>query len=284
METKKFKINSTASDNGGKKLTKSSILSKAGFTIAGIVGGTIGGSVSGLAVSASRQPEQPVEVNDSEVVDETPIEAESTQQEPTSEVQQQQQEITEPQPIDNNLSNGSPSYSNVTEDVIDPKDVAQSIAQEVDVNDIDSDNIFTPEGYDYAYLPDGTQQPVIIGHTSDGVQYVLADLDGDGMYGDIFDMNGNYVAEANGLSVSDIVDMVDDSGGFLAATNETEEIDNAELDEALLAQLTSGPEEDKEERVIEEERDESEEIEESEEEPENESEDDSMRVDENLEV
>lgn len=276
METKKFKINSTASENGGKKLTKSSILSKAGFTIAGIVGGTVGGTFGGSSVAASYQPEKPVEVNESEVVDEAPIVAEATQQEPTPEVQQQEQEITEPQPIDNNQSNGSPSNSNVTEEVVDPKDVAQSIAQEVDVNDIDSNNIFTPDGYDYAYLPDGTQQAVIIGHTPDGVQYVLADLDGDGMYGDIFDMNGNLVAEASGLSVSDIVEMVDDSGGFLAANNETEEVD----DEAMLAQLTSEPSESNEERVID---DPEPETEESEEESENESEDDSMGVDESFE-
>lgn len=276
METKKFKINSTANENGGKKLTKSSILSKAGFTIAGIVGGTVGGTFGGSSVAASYQPEKPVEVNESEVVDEAPIVAEATQQEPTPEVQQQEQEITEPQPIDNNQSNGFPSNSNVTEEVVDPKDVAQSIAQEVDVNDIDSNNIFTPDGYDYAYLPDGTQQAVIIGHTPDGVQYVLADLDGDGMYGDIFDMNGNLVAEASGLSVSDIVEMVDDSGGFLAANNETEEVD----DEAMLAQLTSEPSESNEERVID---DPEPETEESEEESENESEDDSMGVDESFE-
>lgn len=276
METKKFKINSTANENGGKKLTKSSILSKAGFTIAGIVGGTVGGTFGGSSVAASYQPEKPVEVNESEVVDEAPIVAEATQQEPTPEVQQQEQEITEPQPIDNNQSNGFPSNSNVTEEVVDPKDVAQSIAQEVDVNDIDSNNIFTPDGYDYAYLPDGTQQAVIIGHTPDGVQYVLADLDGDGMYGDIFDMNGNLVAEASGLSISDIVEMVDDSGGFLAANNETEEVD----DEAMLAQLTSEPSESNEERVID---DPEPETEESEEESENESEDDSMGVDESFE-
>lgn len=274
METKKFKINSTVSDHGGKKITKSSILSKAGFSLAGMVGGA--------AISESRHPEIPVEVNESEVVNDSQIVAEALQQEPTTDPQPQEQEITEPQPIDNNQSNGS--HSNVTEEVVDPRDVAQSIAQEVDENDIDSDNIFTPDGYDYAYLPDGTQQTVIIGHTPDGVQYVLADLDGDGMYSDIFDLDGNLVAEASGLSVSDIVEMVDDSGGFLASINETEEIDEGELDENILAQLTNEPNESEGERIIEEYED-SEDTEDTEEieEPEVGSEDDSMGVDENLE-
>ena len=116
-------------------------------------------------------------------------------------------------------------------------------------------------------MPDGTQQQVFIGHTPDGTQYILADLDGDGMYEDIFDINGNYVTEVPGVSESDLAEAIDDSGGYIGGMDEawehesetmvseelteSEEVNEEELDEDLLAQLIDDETEDETSRVIE---------------------------------
>lgn len=220
METKKFKINSDVNANGEKKLTRSSILSKAGFTIAG---GFVGAAATYAGSGKDPKEKTPEEKPANEEI--------ANEQQPTVNPQNtdnqhtpvNQDEITEPQPIDNN-QNSEGGYSEEID--ANPSDVAQSIAEEIDANDIDGEVIITPDYYDYAYLPDGTRQAVLIGHTSDGEQYVIADLDGDGLYGDIFDINGYLVAQVDGLSVSDILDMVDDSGGFLAIITEPWEDDS----------------------------------------------------------
>lgn len=253
METKKFKINKPESGNGENKSIKRTILSRAGFTlVGGLVGAAIGASgrkpekVSEGIVS---EEEVPQEVQD--LLNESP--QESTQQ------QTQQGDITEPQPMDNNHSANN-SMNNATEVTDDPRDVAQSIANEIDPNDIDTENIITVNGYDYAFLPDGTQQQVFIGQTPDGTQYILADLDGDGMYGDIFDINGNYVTEVSGVSESDLAEAIDETGGYIDEmleawengdnSSEIEELAETETvsEEEMLAQLGEG--ENEEERVV----------------------------------
>ena len=261
METKKFKINKPEVSSNGKKSIKRAILSKAGFTLVG--------GLAGAAIASGKKP-QPEEA----IVTQEDIPQEI--QEQLDEAQQQQapenhdsNDITEPQPMDNNHG-GSNSGQGATETPDDPRDIAQSIANEIDPNDIDSENVINIDSYDYAYLPDGTQQQVFIGHTPDGTQYILADLDGDGMYGDIFDGDGNYVAEVSGISVSDIAEMIDDTGGYIEGVLEawettgsegetspeneeltaSEEVEESELDEELLAQLTEDEIEDESSRLI----------------------------------
>lgn len=54
-------------------------------------------------------------------------------------------------------------------------------------------------------------------HTPDGEQYLLADIDDDGFFTNVFDMAGNYIGEAEGnLMASDLEIMVDESAGYLA--------------------------------------------------------------------
>jgi hypothetical protein len=54
-------------------------------------------------------------------------------------------------------------------------------------------------------------------HTPDGAQYLLADVDGDGYFTDVFDMTGNFVGEAEGnLMASDLEIMVNPNGGYVA--------------------------------------------------------------------
>lgn len=254
MDTKKFKINTTETIKSGKKITKSSILSKAGFTLVG--------AFAGAAFSSADSPEETAQIEE-ELVQETTVE------EPLMESSQQSyqtdDDITEPQPLDSN--NYQEPHSEDNQDDNDPNTIAQNIADEIDPNDIDSANVITPDSYDYAYLPDGTQQIVIVGHTPDGTEFILADIDGDGIYGDIFDTSGEMVAQIDGLYMSDILEMVDDTGGFLEAMYEpwevdpaivyegeelaeTEEIDESELEEDILAQLTEDVEEGSESRDV----------------------------------
>jgi len=263
METKKFSIKINRPENGNgekKKSIKRRILSKVGFTLVG--------GLAGAAIGASgRKPETVQEgtVTEEEVPQEVQDLLNESQQE-TAQQQTPQSEITEPQPMDNNNTGGN-SNAGTTEEPADPKDVAQSIAHEIDPNDIDTENVITVDSYDYAFLPDGTQQQVFIGHTPDGTQYILADLDGDGMYGDIFDINGNYVTEVPGVSESDLAEAIDDSGGYIGGMDEawehesetmvseelteSEEVNEEELDEDLLAQLIDDETEDETSRVIE---------------------------------
>lgn len=254
MDTKKFKINTTETIKSGKKITKSSILSKAGFTLVG--------AFAGAAFSSADSPEETAQIEE-ELVQETPVE--EPQMESSQQSYQADDDITEPQPLDSN--NYQEPHSEDNQEDIDPNTIAQNIADEIDPNDIDSANVITPDSYDYAYLPDGTQQLVIVGHTPDGTEFILADIDGDGIYGDIFDTSGEMVAQIDGLYMSDILEMVDDTGGFLEAMYEpwevdpaivyegedlaeTEEIDESELEEDILAQLTEDVEDGSESRDV----------------------------------
>lgn len=250
MDTKKFKVNTSESVKNGRKIGRSTILSKAGFTVVGGISGAAFATVHGWERKQNSSNDD--KVSDAKTEVQHPVENQA--QNVHSEVHEVHVEdnITEPQPIDSNQTQDAPSQVSTSEDDIDPELIAQTIAQEVDENDIDAEYVFTPDSYDYAYLPDGTRQMVIIGHTPDGTRFTLADVDGDGSYGDIFDMDGNFVAEVDGLSISDIIEMIDDTGGYLAGITEpwnddpTEPLDYedelAEIEEVdedeLFAQLT----------------------------------------------
>lgn len=264
METKKFKINKPESGKSGKKLSMSSILSKAGFTIAG---GAVGAAFAAAHVKPQTDEAKKEEVE--ETHHDTPVNEQQTTHVQDGNTTNVEENITEPQPIDNNTTTQNDNQPSNPEAEVDPELVAQTIAQEIDENDIDADNVFTPDGYDYAYMPDGTRQLVIIGHTPDGEQFVLADPDGDGIYNGIFDINGNFVAEIDGFSSSDLLDMIDTTGGYIASIDEpwgddptdpetiiTSEEEIAEVEEVdeeeLLAQLTEEEVEyPSEEKVIE---------------------------------
>ena len=74
---------------------------------------------------------------------------------------------------------------------------------------------------DLAYGPDGSEFTVAMVHTPDGGQFMLADVDGDGIYSDVFDLNGNYVGAAEGnLTASDLQEAADPTGGYMAYNGE----------------------------------------------------------------
>lgn len=238
METKKFKINKESENGGKKKITKSSMFSKAGFTFAG---GIAGAAFTTAANGMSPNPEEQVAT------------------EPVTEQQQVQQpepskpEPIEPEPIVPDPDGPTPNPNNPTlnpenPDYIDPNEVAEILTQEIDSEDIDDDLVFTPDSYGEAYMPDGTRQFAVFGHLPDGTQIALLDIDGDGIFGDFFDAGGNLIGQIEeGLSISDILDMADDSGGYLAGLNEPweeEEITEGVSGEQEIADIEEEVDED----------------------------------------
>ena len=88
-------------------------------------------------------------------------------------------------------------------------------------------------------------------HTPDGSQFLLADVDGDGYFTDVFDMAGNYVGEAEGnLMASDLEAMVDPTGGYLAHTSEEPQGDDPTNDIINTPNPTSSTGEDVAENSI----------------------------------
>lgn len=202
MDTKKFKINSENENGGKKKITKSSILSKAGFTIFGGVAG------AAFTSAAYGMPS-------------------NTEDEPSSEDMEQHAHSPQPGPVEPDPVEPDPVVPDPVEpdpedpEYVDPDEVAEILTQDIDADDLDDAILFTPDGYDEAYMPDGTRQFVLVGHDPDGNGIILADIDGDGLFGDFFDSNGNLIVQIDeGLSVSDILEMADATGGYIAGLNE----------------------------------------------------------------
>ncbi len=192
-------------------------------------------NVAGQENSPTQQPEKPQQEQ---------LPEQSQHQEPVS-----NENITTPQPTDVTNGNGgqqpAPSNNGTTQenpaqpvpqnngtaqenpvqptgtDDVNPDVIAQQIASsdETDPNDIDAPDVITVDGMDVAIGPDGTEVPVAMVRTPDGGQYMLADIDGDGVFSDIFDMEGNYVGEVEGnLTASDLQEAIDPNGGYMAFT------------------------------------------------------------------
>lgn len=225
MDTKKFKIKSDGSKPKGGKNNTQTILTAAGVVAAG---------AAGLGYAVGRSEQEQVQ----EPVTEDPSQSQTT---PTEQEQQNSQSsnqettnnssgenITEPQPTDStqqqtaqNQQVSEEQQSNTNDD-INPDEIAQQIAQanEIDNSDVDTNDVLSVEGLTTAFGPDGSEMLVAVVHTPDGGQYILADTDGDGIFSDVYDMEGNYVAEAEGnLTASDLEEMADDTGGYLAMTD-----------------------------------------------------------------
>lgn len=221
MDTKKFKIKSNGNKPKGGRNNTQTILTAAGVVSAGS---------AGLGYAVGRMENDPAQV----AVEEPPTQSQTTNQIDQTEQEQQNsqttnpettsntsgQDMTEPQPTDSSQQQIAQNQQQpVVDNDVNPDEIAQQIAQanEIDNNDIDTDDVLTVDGMTTAYGPDGTEMLVAVVHTPDGGQYLLADTDGDGIFSDVFDMEGNYVAEAEGnLTASDLEEMADDTGGYIA--------------------------------------------------------------------
>ena len=157
--------------------------------------------------------------SEEQVATETVTEQPEVQQPEPSQPDPIQPEPTQPDPVTPDPNGPTPDPEDP--DYVDPNEVAETLTQEIDTEDIDDDLVFTPDNYGEAYMPDGTRQFAVFGHLPDGSQVALLDIDGDGIFGDFFDAEGNLIGQIDeGLSVSDILDMADETGGYLAGLNE----------------------------------------------------------------
>ena len=223
MSTKKFKLGNADGNNvkGGRNNTRT-ILTAAGIVAFGAAAGG-GGYAAGAAYGhPSPDDEEKPEPKPEEKPDEKP-ETQDNQQSETAGSQQTAQQtqphsgdnITEPQPTNNDVH--EPTVDKPDE--VNPDLIAQQIIEEqnIDPYDIDSPTIISVDELATLYRADGSEMLVAAVHTPDGAQYLLADVDGDGYFTDVFDMAGNYVGEAEGnLMASDLEIMVDPNGGYVA--------------------------------------------------------------------
>lgn len=252
METKKFKVTSNNGENGsrikaGKNNTQTIL------TGAGIIGAAAVGAAAGYASGGSSDEEESEqeEVGNQSSTNEQTQTAEQTQT--TQQDQQPQQQPVENQAADemqpvvdenvdlSELQSEEPVNGETPEEV-NPEEVAQEIAQanEIDSDDNEGADMLSVAGLTTAQGPDGQELMVAVVQTPDGGEYMLADIDGDGVFSDVFDMDGNYVGAAEGdLTASDLEEMADPSGGYLAMADDepmgddpTEDIVNTTGEEA----------------------------------------------------
>lgn len=247
MSTKKFQLGNASGNNvkGGKNNTKTK-LTAAGISAFGAATGA--GYAAGAASENLTHEEDDDEKHEQspEPNTEETSEAQSEQQQNETTGSQQATEqtqpqsgdnITEPHPTDSHqpqpVDNNQPQPSNTdvhqptpeNPENVDPNLVAQQIIEEqnIDPYDIDSPTIISVDELTTLYRGDGTEMLVAAVHTPDGTQYLLADIDGDGYFTDVFDMSGNFVGKAEGnLMASDLEIMVNPNGGYIAQNDEPE--------------------------------------------------------------
>lgn len=252
METKYNKFNEKPQKKGGKDMTNV-VLTAAGATVVG-AGGALGATE---LLNDGRTDEDELEIE--EVDDEQTAQVEDKPEEqPQPQPQPQQpvnpqpaQDPNEIQPVDNNTvaNNDTPTQQPTQEPAqnnevgqqtggntpdpalndVDPNAIAQEItATEVDPNDVDVADMVSVDAVDTMYFEDGSEMPVAAVHTSDGGQYLMIDVDNDMTFDVITDLEGNPLVAVDGnLTMSDIEDMMDESGGALAYNPERDEMELA---------------------------------------------------------
>ena len=228
METERSKFNKPAQGRGGKDSTKT-VLTAAGVVAVGAAGAAVAATEWDNEVPADELPLEatPVEIAEEPAAEQTLQTAQTTQQSSPA------QEI---QPVDGGQT-GSPAtgqgqqtqedpdkddepYSSI--DDVDPDLIAQEItAVEIDPNDVDVADVLTIDNIDTFYFEDGSQMPVALVHTEDNAQYLMVDVDDDMTFDVICDLEGNPITQVEGsLTMSDVIDMFDETGGELAFNTE----------------------------------------------------------------
>jgi len=292
METKKFKIKGAENSKGGKFLNHGFVAAAGTAVIGGFSAGA-GYAVVNGAEKKDEEPQQPSSKEDTvQQPTSTPDTEQAVAQQSTQTAAQPQPATDEYQPTDGGVtpeqSQTEPTQSQAqtgeqtvtAEEEIDPNLVAEAIVQEIDQHDIDAENVLTIEQIGTVNAPDGMEIMAVLGHLPDGTQLLLTDIDGDGIFSDVFDMDGNYAGEMEGnLTAGDLIEMYDNTGGYLAMTetpvgddpvngitntepvHETNQLAQQESatdyqpsDEELLAMLTEeiGTEEEPTDRLIDE--------------------------------
>ena len=103
-------------------------------------------------------------------------------------------------------------------DDVNPDLIAQEItATEVDPNDVDIPDMVYVDDIDTLFFEDGSEMPVAMVHTPDGGEYLMVDVDNDLTFDVVTDLEGNPVTAVEGnMTLSDLEDMMDDTGDVLA--------------------------------------------------------------------
>ena len=293
METKKFKIKGAEKLSKGGKILNQRFVAAAGTAV---IGGFSAGAGYAVVNGMGKKDEEAQQLTSNEEVTQQAATTTDTElsdaQQPTQSTAQPQPAADEYQPTNGGLTpeqpQPEPSQNQVqageqavaAEEEVDPNLVAEALAQEIDPNDIDAENLLTIEQIGTVNAPDGTEIMAVIGHLPDGTQLLLTDIDGDGIFSDVFDMDGNYAGQMEGyLTAGDLIEMYDNTGGYLAMTetpvgddpvngitntepvHETNQLAQQESatdyqpsDEELLAMLTEeiGTEEEPTDRLIDE--------------------------------
>ena len=100
-----------------------------------------------------------------------------------------------------------------------PDEIAQAIIakDEIDENDLDVPDVVAIESFTTVFDENGNELAAAMVRTPDGTSYVLADLDGDGIYEGVLNTDGYLVAQAEAnLTHSDLEAMMNGDGGYLA--------------------------------------------------------------------
>lgn len=234
MDTKKFKIKGAEKPKGGKFLNQRFVAAAGAATIGGFSAGAGYAVVTGVGQGSEEPNKQPI-TDEAEQQTAAPTTEETAQAESQQATTTQTQQSTdEYQPTDSSHLSDAPQQTPTEEqhapesqpltgqDDVDPNLVAEAIAHEVDEQDIDGENVLTIEQIGTVNGPDGNEIMAVVGRLPDGTQLLLTDIDGDGIFSDVFDMDGNYAGMLEGnLTAGDLIEMYDDTGNYLAMTEDT---------------------------------------------------------------
>lgn len=76
---------------------------------------------------------------------------------------------------------------------VDPQKIAEEIAHSVEIDESDIDQYaYTIEDICVGYAEDGSEYIVAHAHTPEGFPFLLADLDGDGLFTNVLSIDGEY--------------------------------------------------------------------------------------------
>jgi len=259
MKTDRINTNGGTQAKGGKDTTRT-ILTAAGAVAVG-AGGVIAATElldnDSADIELTPVIEEPAEEQELLVTAQQETTAAQQQTDAQQEAQQPQQEVVEIQPVDSNTAaqqteqpttpqtdnqqvaqadvNNSEEEGHTTDiiDDVDPDLIAEEItATEVDPNDVDMADIIQVDMVDVLYFEDGTEMPYVTLHTPDGGEFLMVDVDNDLTFDVITDLEGNPVAavEAN-LTMSDVEDMMDESGLELAFNEEQNEMEHSQSED-----------------------------------------------------
>lgn len=201
-----------------------------------IAGAAVGGGAA-YAIHLNRtRPEQASEPANEEVAANKPAEtAEATAQHAAAAEQPTQGETTTtdatPAAADNSDTK-QPSAPQAEEAPAQPEyteteDAAQAEAErivseeQIDNADIDTPDLIVVDAIETFYDDDGTEIPVALVHTQEGTMFLLADIDNNGTYDSVFDMDGDFVTEVQGgLTRSDLELAYDPSGDYMPVSED----------------------------------------------------------------